>query len=706
LLFGKRGGFIAAQLLRAIDETDKFDKKLKEIQGTSERAAEEIEKGLGGALRLVRSALQNLLISFADVGAEEFLNQFFRGMAEALRILARNAEAVTRAIKVMIAVFVVRRLIIFARALAIVTLRLSKMVLVALATPRALLKATFSIRAFSAALLAIPVLGWLTAIGLGIGAMTAFGDQITITEGKLANFSDVMGQVGDDLDGEFTNAINAVGPEFDDLGDAGGAAMSWIAQKIQFAISVFAGMGSAVKAIARGIVLRFLVIARGWEQFLLDFQQGVNSLRRGLGLSDTDDNIFNTDREIANLKVLDAKIKETAKEILLAGTVTESFISGVQGFNERVADRALNRLRAELDAARTAALQRDRAAAAPEKEDVDPGRDVSGLLEAEKLAAAAAKAAAELKRLTDALRSLEAAHFPLIAVQKAEADILKTISDAAEKDIFLKVNQTELLKRAARAQLGLGMTVDQAQEQQKVYDDALEATNITLAEHLRLTRDLNIEMLENTPGALAGVQLGLLQVGKTADDVGSQISDAIVGAFNEATEAFLEFVKTGKFSFKGLIDFIIIELTRLAFQKSVVSSLTNLFSGIIGGVAAGTGVGGVDVSPGTNPNITGDPGISAAHGASFTVGTSNSTPFSGPGPDDRLVQFRAFRGEDVDVTPPGGKRNVGDTTRVLNMSQNFNIINPIDPDGFKRAQPAMAVRGLQATERFKQRIGG
>lgn len=709
LLFGKRGGFVAAELLRSVGDINEFREEMERIEGVARRNAEELESGLGGALRLVRSALQNLIITFGDLGAEEFLNDFFRGLAAALRAIAENAESVVTSFKTLIAVFAVRKILLFTKALLLAGGGMLKLVGGALLVPVALAKATFSVGTFGAALNAIPFVSIITLLGVVLAGFVAFGSEIKLVEGEASTLSDTFSTLGDIMDRELTSAVNSLGFDFQDFGEIVKDVVSGIARGIEDVIAVTFGLVAALRNISTRAALENKQNLLNAKNDLLESQLSANRALNRVGVPDVF-NVNETKKEILGLIV---EVQKLNKEVADGGTTfTNAFVKGVQSFRDARQATTNARLIAERDAAIIATENANRQAAQARAAAEEAGRapfvgrtDLAAAAAARRAANEARKAKAEIDRLTEALRNLESQHFPLIAVQNAEAKILKTINDARAKGITLAVNQEELLKRAARAQLGLGISVEQAGEQQQVYKRALDDSLISLEEYKNLTRDLNIELLENTPGALAGMELGLLRVGKTADDVGSQIADAIVGAFDEATDAFLEFVKTGKFSFKSLVDFILIELTRIAFQRSVVSSLSGLFGNILGGISGGA-------IPAGQPGSTLSAGISTgaipdfpqfANGGEFQVNPSTSIPFAGPGLDDRLVQFRARRGEDVNITPPGKENK--ERVKNLTVQQSFIINNPIDPDGFKRSQPQMAARGLIAAERFRNRIG-
>jgi tape measure domain-containing protein len=314
----------------------------------------------------------------------------------------------------------------------------------------------------------------------------------------------------------------------------------------------------------------------------------------------------------------------------------------------------------------------------------------------------------QIENLSKSMASLLSSISPFAAgmlKMKAAQDL---VAEASMKGIDLfdryGVSADEVIRRVQRDLVGAGNAATDYTEKVKLLDSAVGTGAVSQAEANRLLREYKIELLETQTGALAGMELGLLKVAETANDAGSQIADAIVGAFDQATEAFLDFVRTGKFSFSSLVDFILIELTRIAFQKSVVASLTSLIGSVIPGASSITTGGNLstDIAKGVSPES--GLGTTFAHGGAFTVGQSSSVgTVSGAGVDNRLIAFRARDGERVEVTPPG---ETADKQRkaTLNLTQNFNITNAIDPDGFARSQPQMAARGLNAAERFRNRI--
>lgn len=89
-------------------------------------------------------------------------------------------------------------------------------------------------------------------------------------------------------------------------------------------------------------------------------------------------------------------------------------------------------------------------------------------------------------------------------------------------------------------------------------------------------------------------QEGLQEIQKQFGDTGEFIKDAFVNAFSGAEDALVDFIKTGKLSFKSLIDSMISDLIRLAVRQALLGLIGGLFgAGGGGGSVSKLGGGGV-----------------------------------------------------------------------------------------------------------------
>ena len=80
----------------------------------------------------------------------------------------------------------------------------------------------------------------------------------------------------------------------------------------------------------------------------------------------------------------------------------------------------------------------------------------------------------------------------------------------------------------------------------------------------------------------AAVAAALSDYAAKAKDIGADIGQSLVGAFQSAEDAVGNFVKTGKFSFGDLVTSILADIAKLAVRKSILGPLANLLSGALG----------------------------------------------------------------------------------------------------------------------------
>jgi TP901 family phage tail tape measure protein/lambda family phage tail tape measure protein len=698
LLFGKRGGFVAAQLLRSLGPMGDFDKALQDIDGTSKKAAETMEEGLGGALRLVRSAIQNLIIAFADLGGEDFLNQFLRGLAEVLRSVARNADDAWAAIKTLIAVMVARKVLLFGKAMLLSAINIGIAGKNALKSAREFGVMTTAANGLRVALLKIPFIAILTSVGLLVAGFVAFRDQMTLMSEDGGTLNDVFTTTSDILKQELLDAINSTGLEFENWRDVVQTVSSRVASALEGIVAVGFGLVAAFKAIFKRIELVFLAFIFKLQGGILKVKSGFNNLVGFFG----GDDVFDLEPGKEQLRGLVTEINGVTKAIEEGGSVTDAFIRGGRGFLDARKETTRLRLAAERDAAikatedanRAAARARADAAAAAARRDqpADGGRtDI-----AEALRAGGDDAAKELERLTEALQDLEAAHFPLLAQLDDEAEVRKIINDATAKGVTLRVSEAELLRRVARERIGANMTIQQAQEEQQALRNELDKTNISLEEFEFLSRKASIAFLDGQRDAASGAERAFLKLQQDATDAAKFTEMVMTDAFKAIEDAVVDFATTGTFSVNEFFRNFAEQLIRLGTQQAI-AGIGSAFPSITGSGAGVQTGGGAGIGGLVAPFLAG-----LFHdGGAFTVGSQSSAAASLPGLDNRLVAFGARQGETVTVTPrnaPEGSGGLG--AGVQNIV--FNV-ETRDADSFNRSQSQLQNRLLAATSQARRR---
>ncbi len=103
----------------------------------------------------------------------------------------------------------------------------------------------------------------------------------------------------------------------------------------------------------------------------------------------------------------------------------------------------------------------------------------------------------------------------------------------------------------------------------------------------------------------AGITSGMQQISQTITEYGTQIEATLVNAFNGAEDALVDFVTTGKVDFKGFVDSILADLTRLMARMMLMKIFEGMggMGGIFGAIgnamtSGGARAGGGDVKPG------------------------------------------------------------------------------------------------------------
>lgn len=143
---------------------------------------------------------------------------------------------------------------------------------------------------------------------------------------------------------------------------------------------------------------------------------------------------------------------------------------------------------------------------------------------------------------------------------------------------------TQITKQAAdKNQLGS----DAYKEEVAKIKDALDGALTAQSAYFDALKSKQEDWKNGATTALANYVDALNNVAATTEQ-------ALTNGFRGAEDALVEFVTTGKISFKGLANSIIADMARIAIQQSITKPLANGLLGILGGGAAGGGAGGDD----------------------------------------------------------------------------------------------------------------
>ena len=325
--------------------------------------------------------------------------------------------------------------------------------------------------------------------------------------------------------------------------------------------------------------------------------------------------------------------------------------------------------------------------------------------------------------------------FPLLEATQKLAEIGITVEENAGRLAAAGITQAEATKRLARESFGLGDTMEQVNEQIDALRKNQKLLGLSSEELAAQTRDITIAFLEQQTTLGAGIDRFFLKYQRDVEDVASATEDLLGKTFEGLEDAIVEFVNTGKLSFKDLVSTIEQELIRLAAKGAIAdfagllglggatqpgqSFLGQAFSGLSGGnPGGGFGQGGLldgagggggllsSLTSGISSLFSGFGGGSLTGidssltgfqaGGSFAVNAGNSVA-NIPGADNRIVAFKAKDGEQITVDPVGGKAE-----RPIEIK--FNISTP-DANSFRQSQGQILAQTQQALRRAGGRNG-
>lgn len=115
-------------------------------------------------------------------------------------------------------------------------------------------------------------------------------------------------------------------------------------------------------------------------------------------------------------------------------------------------------------------------------------------------------------------------------------------------------------------------------------EDAAGKAGGTLTKAGKDSADAWEGLREAAKGGIEAVTDALSDYAAKARDIGGDIGEALVGAFQSAENAVAEFVKTGKLNFRDLVTSLIADLAKLAARRFILGPIANALSGALGSV--------------------------------------------------------------------------------------------------------------------------
>lgn len=252
---------------------------------------------------------------------------------------------------------------------------------------------------------------------------------------------------------------------------------------------------------------------------------------------------------------------------------------------------------------------------------------------------------ANLQREGELLQVVGLEREKLAAILDAEKQLKRDLTSAEEALLSAVVEQNAVLESQSEILTNLRGPLEEAQIGFQGIQQLLEAGKISAQEYADALATLRVQATETNNTFLGGLANGLARVSEQANDFGKGVSDILVGAFDSASDAIVEFAKTGQFNLRAFFQDLFAQLLKLAANQLFSQLLRGFLGGGSGGGSLGF-LGGI---------FGGLPGF--ATGGEFEVGGDGRT-------DSTLVAFNATRGERVRVETPQQQRRGAEAVQM------------------------------------------
>ena len=587
-IFGQRGGPAFEVLVNNIPLVIQLTRALENAGGTSARVSTIMDDNLNGALLRVKSALESVVLSFGDFGAESALTTSFDALADALRFMGDNIGRV---------------------------LEISLSLLLALTGPKLLA-------------IAAGFLGIGTAAGTATGAVVALTFAVRVLLRAL-------------LIGFVIEAINSIVSAIENMNRVVAATPATWGDAATVAVDRFVnGLIGGLVAFSRGIPNVIRIITDPFATGLTGFFDRIWDVVLGnITFEDLDD-LVSENMRVAFHNALQRVGEEFRNDIgrRYLRIASEEQLGFFRRANEGPDVTPGDELPAITETVQVnpppgqiTPLTEDQLDKLRQLQDrLEPVAAATRLLAEEEMLLQVALQAGNITtedhvRLTallgsayeDLLDPLGAVHRELdqeqalagvrIDQRGVELDLLARELQLRNMGVTLSVEERVALRQrlvdgqALNAQLGresrlYAQLLDPVDE----YRKNLEALNRVIELHPELAgraaaaeQALRLQFLDTQTSVEAGAERGFIRLAQASLDSASQIENGLRSAFRGAEDALTEFVTKGEADFGGLVDSILADLARFTIRQTITGPLQQALAGAFdGGGAAGGAVAG------------------------------------------------------------------------------------------------------------------
>jgi hypothetical protein len=596
-------------------------------------------------------------------------------------------------------VFVANNLDTFARVAAATAI-----VLGVLLAQRAIGAAITAVRTLTLAIAANPFGAIAVAIIAVVALLSAFSDKINIGGGHLATLRDLAVAVWEEIRAALGTFIDFFRNNFGFIADFAKSIFSDVnlsvssvltfgAQVIDLLIGIWIGAYRAIVVAFNGLPDSFKdIFTRALNGAIALVETGVNKIIDALS-SVTEFVGAGTIGKVALGRVENSAAGGAQR---LGETVKEGFLSG---FNQGAVKGALDNV---LSSADKIAKQRI-ADEQSRKGELDAAHNQLGQTGVTKPGALGGGANSNGPNFAELLTKMQR-EGELLKLNNSEREIQQgvlqvesqlkrqlTTDERALVEEQLRMNQT--LSNQATLYDEINGPASDYSSKVGTLNELLAQGRIGLEQYNQKLQDVRTSYLDTQTDLASGLERAFLKINKNLGDAAKGIEGVVNNAFKNAEDALVNFVKTGKLDFKGMVDSILQDLIRLTIRQGILAPIAGALGGALGGAAggatgAGTGIGGM-VASGMGKLF------GFANGGDFNVGGAG-------GVDSQLVAFRATPGEQVIVNKPNNDIQQKDSARGGQMI-NFYISTP-NVESFKQSESQIAARASRLVGRGRRNL--
>lgn len=665
-IFGDRGGPAFEVLSNALPKVANMTEQLGKAAGTADRMAAVMDDNLNGALLAVKSAIEALIISFGDLGAESVLTSTFRELASMIRFAADHVKELTGIILTGAAAWQVYRIAVGGVSGGMFGLfGIMKKVAAGLVT----LAATNPFTAIAAAIVIV------------IGLLATFSDQISLSSDGIVTLRDYAvaafqlisesaGPMIDAIQNGIAAAINWARQALADFGltwgDVFEAAKTTINAIIGYEVGLFRAGAVIFKRIRQTIIdalgadtARLIMdVFKFTIQFLIDsfkkFAGVVLKVLDAVGLATVElGNAIGVSIKLPEFKV-PAEIKDFGAE------VKDAFISGFE--QDYVGDminavtpafEALQKRAREVAVARTApAQQAAPTAGVPTAAPAVPERTGPTAAQTEALKAQK-DLYDQIKAPIEEYKTTLAAANALLDAGKISAQEYAAALQQTQFGGELQQLQLDLMPEGEAELAALENTLQQRLDLIRQFQ---EAKLVTEQEAMALSLEANRKHNQEIMALETERFKTQLRAGRTAF---SALASAAKNYAGEQSQIYRAMFAVSK-------GFAIAETT-VAIAQGIANSAKLGWPANVVAIAST-----IAQTAGLISQIQGAQMQGFQNGGDFRVGGAGGT-------DSQLVAFRASPNETVSVRTPGQERAAQQVTQPQPAAQPIQIVNVDDP---------------------------